>query len=91
MNGSPDAGDVVDIQCDPACEGEFKYHGIQPLANKLRGVVMETEMPYTEDHIYRVRFFGPEWTGFESRPGMGVCMYFKTNELTVIRKCSPAF
>ena len=77
-------GDTVIINCQPACEGEGKWHGIRPIVNKLKGTVEATEIGYVGDHFYSVRFYGPAWAQFELRPGTGIPQYFKASELTPV-------
>lgn len=46
-----------------------------------RGIVELLEAGNVEDHIYCVRFHGPECAKQEQHPGQGVRMYFKLSEL----------
>ncbi len=86
MTYDPEIGDIVGVNLDPACPGEFKYHGIRPLVNFLLGNVEAVEVPHVDDHLCAVRFLGP----IEGRaiPGLGDSqgfrMYFKHSELILV-------
>ena len=77
----PEIGDVVDVSCQTYCGAQGNLHAISPLLRGKRGIVEYVESPDVADHIYRVRFKGPEWAKFEANPGEGVRMYFKLSEL----------
>lgn len=77
----PELGDVVDVSCQPYCGAQLSLHAISPLLRGKRGVIEDIEAPNAADHIYRVRFYGPEWAKVEVKRGQGVRMYFKLSEL----------
>lgn len=80
----PELGDVVDVSCQPYCGAQLSLHAISPLLRGKRGVIESVEAGYVEDHIYAVRFYGPEYAKQEQRPGQGVRMYFKVSELVKV-------
>ncbi len=77
----PEIGDMVDVSCETYCGAQGSLHGISPLLRGKRGVIEDIEAPNNADHIYRVRFYGPEWAKVEVKHGQGVRMYFKLSEL----------
>ena len=88
----PDLGDIVAIDVRPGCPGELGVHGISPLVNKLLGTVENLESPGVGDHIFGVRFRGPEilkW-GEETKGVEGPVqvdawsMYFTRRELVLV-------
>ncbi len=82
----PEIGDMVDVSCQTYCGAQGSLHGISPLLKGKRGVIDDVEAPNAGDHIYRVRFYGPEWAKVEVNPGQGVRMYFKISELQKVDK-----
>ncbi len=77
----PEIGDVVDVSCETYCGAQGSLHAISPLLRGKYGVIEDIEAPNNADHIYRVRFYGPEWAKVEAKRGQGVRMYFKLSEL----------
>ena len=77
----PEIGDMVDVSCETYCSAQGNLHGISPSLRGKRGFIEDVEAGNVEDHIYCVRFHGPEWTKHEQHPGQGVRMYFKLSEL----------
>ena len=82
----PELGDFVDVSCQTYCGAQGSLHAISPLLRGKRGVIESVEAGYVEDHIYAVRFYGPEYAKQEQHPGQGVRMYFKTSELQKVDK-----
>lgn len=81
MTYEPEIGDVVKVSCQTYCGAQGSLYAISPLLNGRRGIVELLEAGNVEDHIYCVRFHGPEWAKQEQHPGQGVRMYFKLSEL----------
>lgn len=77
----PEIGDLVDVSCQTYCGAQGNLHGISPSLRGKRGIVEEVEAPNVGDHIYRVRFYDPEYAKYAANPGQGIRMYFKLSEL----------
>lgn len=77
----PSIGDLVDVSCETYCGAQGNLHGISPSLSGKRGVIEDVEAGNVEDHIYCVRFHGPEYAKYQARRGQGVRMYFKLSEL----------